>query len=146
MEQMRFRRLINDVYPEKRVKEIAASYDVVDGPNSEGEMFTRPGVITDPFPNPYPNAEAARFANGGAMPPDLSVMASARKRGPDYLFALLTGYGEPPEGIKLRPGLYFNNYFPGGSISMPPPLEDGMIDYEDGTPATVSQMVIYLVI
>ncbi|KAK1938477.1 putative cytochrome C1 precursor protein [Babesia divergens] len=140
MQYLRFRHLVNEVYPERRVKQLAEEYDIEDGPNDEGEMFTRPGILTDAFPSPYPNAEAARYANGGAIPPDLSLMASARKNGPDYLFALLTGYCEPPEGIELRQGLYFNNYFPGGSIAMPPPLEDGMLDYEDGTAATVSQM------
>ncbi|AFZ81186.1 cytochrome C1 precursor, putative [Theileria equi strain WA] len=140
MKYTKFRHMVNEVYPEQRVKEIAAEYDVVDGPNDQGEMYTRPGILTDAFPDPYPNSEAARYANNGAIPPDLSLMAAARKTGPDYLFALLTGYCDPPEGIELRSGLYFNSYFPGGSIAMPPPLEDGMVEYEDGTPATVSQM------
>ncbi|KAK2198290.1 bifunctional Cytochrome c-like domain/Cytochrome c1/Cytochrome c-like domain superfamily/Cytochrome c1 [Babesia duncani] len=135
-----FYQLSNEVYPERRAKQIAAEYDVVDGPNEIGEMYTRPGILSDPFPSPYPNIEAARYANNGSIPPDLTLMSSARKFGPDHIFGILTGYCDPPEGIELRQGLYFNNYFPGGSIAMPPPLEDGMIDYEDGTPATVSQM------
>lgn len=140
MEQLHFRHLVNEVLPEKRVKQIAASYDIVDGPNDEGEMFTRPGILTDAFPACYPNDEAARYANGGALPPDLSLMAAARHNGPDYMFALLTGYRDPPEGVELRPGLYYNTYFPGGAIAMPPPLMDDMIEYEDGTPANASQM------
>lgn len=140
MEQLQFRHLVNEVYPENRVKQIAASYDIVDGPNDEGEMFTRPGILTDSFPKPYPNDEAARYANGGAMPPDLSVISSARHNGPDYIFSLLTGYRKAPEGVVLRQGLHYNTYFPGGSISMAPPLMDDMIEYEDGTPCNVSQM------
>uniref|UniRef100_A0A3B0MY60 Cytochrome C1, putative n=1 Tax=Theileria annulata TaxID=5874 RepID=A0A3B0MY60_THEAN len=137
---IKFRHLVDEVYPLQKVKEIAAEYEIEDGPNDQGEMFTRDRIPTDPFPAPYPNSEAARFANNGAIPPDLTLMASARKHGPDYIFSLLTGYSEPPEGFDVREGLHFNNYFSGGSISMAPPLEDGMIEYEDGTPATVSQM------
>lgn len=140
MQQLHFRHLVNEVLPEKRVKQIAASYDVLDGPNPEGEMFSRPGILNDAFPSPYPNEEAARYANGGAAPPDLSVYAGAKHGGADYFFALLTSYRDPPVGMELRPGLYYNTYFPGGAIAMPPPLTDECIEYEDGTPATVSQM------
>jgi ubiquinol-cytochrome c reductase cytochrome c1 subunit len=140
MESSCFRHMTNTVYPERRVKEIAASFDVMDGPNDSGEMFERPGGPLDAFPSPYPNEAAARYANNGSVPPDLSLIAAARHGGVDYLFALLTGYREPPAGIKLRSGLYYNTYFPGGAISMPPPLENGQIEYEDGTPATKTQM------
>jgi len=141
MKQLHFRHLSNFVLPEKRMKEIAASYDVVDGPNDEGEMFTRPGILVDAFPSPYPNEEAARYANGGANPPDLSVYTTAKHEGVDYIFALLLGYRDPPAGIEVRDGLYYNVYFPGGLIGMPNPLHaDGLVDYEDGTPCTKSQM------
>jgi len=140
MKQLHFRHLKNLVLPEERMKQIAASYDITDGPNEEGEMFERPGILTDAFPAPYPNEEAARYANGGALPPDLSVYTSAKHEGVDYIFSVLTGYRDPPEGVELRAGLYYNTYFPGGAIGMPPPLADGAIEYEDGTPATVSQM------
>eukprot|EP00747_Dinoflagellata_sp_TGD_P103823 gnl/TRDRNA2_/TRDRNA2_169086_c0_seq4.p1 gnl/TRDRNA2_/TRDRNA2_169086_c0~~gnl/TRDRNA2_/TRDRNA2_169086_c0_seq4.p1 ORF type:complete len:310 (-),score=54.42 gnl/TRDRNA2_/TRDRNA2_169086_c0_seq4:109-948(-) len=141
MKQLHFRHLVNQVLPERRMKEIAASYDIVDGPNDEGEMFERPGILTDAFPSPYPNEEAARFANGGANPPDLSVYTTAKHEGVDYIFALLTGYRDPPAGVEVRSGLYYNPYYPGGLIAMPPPLStDGQIEYEDGTPATKSQM------
>lgn len=119
-------------------------------------MFTRPGNLLDPFPSPYPNEEAARFANQGASPPDLSQQAAAHHGGCDYIMSLLTGsttrsrysngssslvgYRDPPAGVSLRSGLYYNTYFPGGAISMPPPLNDGAIEYEDGTPAVASQM------
>jgi len=141
MKQLHFRHLVNQVLPEKRMKEIAASFDVVDGPNDEGEMFTRPGILVDAFPSPYPNEEAARYANGGALPPDLSVYTTAKHEGLDYIFALLMGYRDPPAGIPCRDGLYYNIYYPGGLIAMPPPIHaDGLVDYEDGTPATKSQM------
>lgn len=141
MKQLHFRHLVNQVYPEKRMKQIASSYDVVDGPNDEGEMFERPGILTDAFPSPYPNEETARYANGGALPPDLSVYTTAKHEGTDYIFALLNGYRDPPAGIECREGLYYNTYFPGGLIGMPPPLTtDGQVEYEDGTPATRTQM------
>lgn len=101
------------VYPEARVKQIAASYDMWDGPNEEGEMFQRPGILTDTFPLPYPNNEAAAYSNGGAIPPDLSIFTAARHEGVDYLFSMLTSYRDPPYGIHLRAGLYYNSYFPG---------------------------------
>jgi len=141
MKQLHFRHLVNQVIPEKRMKQIAASFDVVDGPNDEGEMFERPGILTDAFPSPYPNEESARYANGGALPPDLSVYTTAKHEGVDYIFALLISYREPPFGVNARQGLYYNPYFPGGLLAMPPPLSsDGQVDYEDGTPATRTQM------
>merc|ERR1719379_1695591 len=140
MKQLHFRHLVNQVLPEKRMKEICVNYDVTDGPNDEGEMFTRPATLGDAFPSPYPNEEAARYANNGACPPDLSVYTTAKHDGTDYIFALLQGYREPPAGIELRAGLYFNPYFPGGAIGMPPPLQPGALEYEDGTPATPTQM------
>lgn len=140
MKQIQFRALVNSVYPEQRMKDIAKEFDVVDGPNDEGEMFSRPGILTDAFPSPYPNEEGARYANGGALPPDLSVYTTAKHEGLDYIFALLLGYRDPPAGISIRDGLYYNTYFPGGVIGMPPPLHsDGLLDYEDGTPSTRSQ-------
>jgi len=140
MKQLHFRHLVNQVLPEKRMKEIASTYDVQDGPNDEGEMFTRPAILQDQFPNPYPNEEAARYANNGACPPDLSVYVTAKHEGTDYIMALLLGYRDPPAGVELRAGLYYNPYFPGGAIGMPPPLQPGALEYEDGTPATTSQM------
>eukprot|EP00455_Lapot_gusevi_P037499 TRINITY_DN41_c0_g1_i2.p1 TRINITY_DN41_c0_g1~~TRINITY_DN41_c0_g1_i2.p1 ORF type:complete len:299 (-),score=134.84 TRINITY_DN41_c0_g1_i2:294-1190(-) len=137
---LRYRHLQGVTHDEEGVKALAAKADVVDGPNDQGEMFTRPGRPTDGFPSPYPNDEAARFANGGALPPDLSLIVKARHHGQDYLFALLTGYYDAPAGVNLRQGLYFNPYFPGGAIAMPPPLLDGAVDYPDGTPNSASQM------
>ncbi|RXG68718.1 cytochrome c1, heme protein, mitochondrial [Armadillidium vulgare] len=100
----------------------------------------RPGRLSDTFPSPYPNEEAARFANSGALPPDLSLITLARHGGEDYVFALLTGYCDPPAGINLRDGLYYNPYFPGGAIGMAQALYNETIEYSDGTPAYASQL------
>lgn len=121
------------------MKSMALEAEIEDGPNEEGEMFTRPGKLSDAFPSPYANEAAARFVNGGAYPPDLSVMTKARHDGQNYLFALLLGYKEPPAGVEVREGLYYNPYFPGGAIAMPKMLADEGTDYDDETPATESQ-------
>jgi len=98
------------------------------------------GKLSDYLPSPYPNEEAARYANNGAYPPDLSLIMKARHNGPDYVFALLVGYKDPPAGIAARETQYYNPYFPGAWIGMPPPLNDGAVEYDDGTPATATQM------
>ncbi len=172
--------------------------EIVDGPNDEGEMFDRPGRLSDALPAPYANEQArgggtcggtyggggggldvaraaavvvvsvaaaalpsllssppsphptpphlhhppqqaARFSNGGAYPPDLSLICAARPNGQNYVFALLMGYKEPPAGISVREGLYYNPYFQGGAIAMPRMLNDGGVEYDDGTPASSSQ-------
>lgn len=137
--QLYFRNLVGVAYTEEEVKEMAAELEVTDGPNDEGETFERPGRLSDPLPRPYANEEAARFANGGAYPPDLSLMTKARHDGQNYVFALLTGYRDPPAGVSVRQGLYYNPYFPGGAIAMPKMLVDGGTEYDDGTIATESQ-------
>ncbi|XP_031285068.1 cytochrome c1-2, heme protein, mitochondrial isoform X1 [Pistacia vera] len=140
MSLISYRDLVGVAYTEEETKAMAAEIEVVDGPNDEGEMFTRPGKLSDRFPQPYANEQAARFANGGAYPPDLSLITKARHNGQNYVFALLTGYRDPPAGVTIREGLHYNPYFPGGAIAMPKMLIDGAIEYEDGTPATESQM------
>lgn len=135
-----FRNLQALGYNEDQVSAIAADFQVEDGPNDEGEMFMRPAVSSDPWPSPFPNEQAARVANGGALPPDLSLMAEARPNGPTYIYHLLTGYAEPPADADIPPGKYYNEYFTGHQISMPPPLSEGVVEYADGTPATVEQM------
>jgi cytochrome c1 len=110
---------------------------VADGPDDKGEMFQRPGRPSDPFRSPFTNEQQARAMNKGALPPDLSVIAKARPGGPDYIYALLTGYKEPPEGFQLTEGMHYNAAFPGHQIAMTPPLSDGVIEYTDGTPKTV---------
>jgi cytochrome c1 len=136
---------------------VAAEYKIKDGPNDQGEMFERPGRVADYFPPPFPNEQAARLSNGGAYPPDLSVMAKARtyergfprflldvvtqyqEQGVDYIAALLKGYDKAPEGMEMPAGTMYNKYYPGHSIKMPPPISDGQVSYDDGSPATVEQ-------
>lgn len=141
MELIHFRDLIGVTHTEEQAKALAGSFEMVDGPNEEGEMFERPGKLFDPFNSPYANPEAGRSANNGALPPDLSCISKARHSGPDYIFHLLTGYGkEVPAGHTVGAGLHFNPYFDGGAIGMAAPLSDGQVEYEDDTEATVSQM------
>lgn len=135
-----FRTLVGVTHTEEQIKKIAESYEVTDGPNDTGEMFQRPGKLSDQFPSPYRNEEEGRSANNGAYPPDLSLMVKARHDGIDYIVALLTGYVEPPAGKVMLPGLHYNPYFPGGAIAMGKQLSDGQVEYEDGTPATETQM------
>jgi ubiquinol-cytochrome c reductase cytochrome c1 subunit len=104
-------------------------------------MFQRPAKAADRMPSPFANEQAARAANNGAYPPDLSLIIEAREGGADYMYALLTGYRDPaPEGVTMNPGMYYNEYFPGHQIAMPPPLMDDRVTYADGTQATLSQM------
>ena len=124
----------------EEVKAIAASYDVEDGPNSEGEMYERPGRPSDHFVNPYPNDNAAIAANGGAYPPDMSVLAKARTGGANYIYSILMGYEEKPAGFVLDEGVYYNKYMDGNKIKMMSPLSDDLIEYTDGTNATQAQM------
>ena len=124
----------------EQVKAIAANFEVTDGPNSDGEMFTRPGRPSDKFVSPYPNIEAATAANGGAYPPDMSVLVKARKGGADYIYAVLMGYTEPPPDFQLEEGVYYNKYMDGNKIKMSNPLSDDLVTYADGTKATQAQM------
>ncbi|KAI8834040.1 cytochrome C1 family-domain-containing protein [Chytriomyces cf. hyalinus JEL632] len=140
MSLISWRNLVGVSHTEAEVKEMAAEYEYEDGPNDQGEMFKRPGKLSDRFPVAYPNEEAARAANGGAYPPDLSCIVKARHGEEDYIFALLLGYTEPPPGISIRDGLHFNRYFPGGAISMARAVYDEVVDYEDGTPNNASQL------
>uniref|UniRef100_A0A7S1TQH4 Cytochrome c domain-containing protein n=1 Tax=Phaeomonas parva TaxID=124430 RepID=A0A7S1TQH4_9STRA len=140
VEGIAFRNLVNVIFSEKQAKKLAESYEIEDGPNDEGEMFERPGKLSDYIPGPYANEEAGRAANGGALPPDLTLITKARPNGTNYVFSLLTGYVDPPEGKAMLPGLHYNPYFAGGAIAMPAPLTDGAVEYEDGTEATASQM------
>ena len=126
---------------EDQIKAIAAEFEVTDGPNDEGDMFQRPAKPSDRFVMPFANANAARAANNGALPPDLSLIVKARKGGADYLHALLTGYKEePPAGVKLSEGMNYNVYFPGNQIAMAPPVADDAVEYADGTTATADQI------
>ncbi|RIA81572.1 cytochrome C1 family-domain-containing protein [Glomus cerebriforme] len=140
LDRIAWRNLVGVSHTEDEVKTMAEEFEYSDGPNDEGEYFQRPGKLSDHMPRPYPNEEAARAGNGGALPPDLSLMIKARHGGADYVFSLLTGYFDPPAGVEIREGLNYNPYFPGGAISMARLLFDGVVEYDDGTPATTSQM------
>ena len=124
----------------EEVKAIAAQFEVTDGPNEDGEMFTRPGRPSDKFVSPFPNAKAAAAANGGAYPPDMSVLVKARKGGADYIYSLLMGYEEAPAGYELDDGVYYNKYMPGNKIKMAEPISDGIVEYIDGTETTKAQI------
>ena len=127
-------------FPIIQAKAIAASFEVVDGPNADGEMFTRPAKLSDKFVLPYENEKAAQAANGGAYPPDMSVLVKARGGGVDYIYSLLQGYEDAPSGVTLDEGVHYNKYMYGNKIKMSAPLSDGIIEYGDGTVASVEQM------
>ncbi|MET3794193.1 cytochrome c1 [Aquamicrobium terrae] len=159
MDLVAFRTLEDLGYSEAQVKAFAAEYTIEDGPNDDGDMFERPGLPSDHFTSPFPNHQAAAAANGGAAPPDFSLIAKARgvergfptfifdiftqyaENGPDYIYSLLTGYDEePPEGMEIAEGTHYNPYFIGGkSLAMAPPLSDDQVTYDDGAPQTVDQ-------
>jgi ubiquinol-cytochrome c reductase cytochrome c1 subunit len=158
MDLVAFRTLEHLGYSEEQVKALAAEYTVMDGPNADGDMFERAALPSDHFPSPFANAAAAAASNNGAAPPDLSLIAKARgvergfplfvfdiftqyaENGPDYIYSLLTGYEEPPAGMEIAEGTYYNPHFIAGkSLAMAPPLSDGQVTYDDGTPGTVDQ-------
>ena len=145
-------------FTEAQAKVIASEYEVMDEPDEAGDMFERPGRLSDHFPSPFPNVEAAKASNNGAAPPDFSLLAKARavergfptfifdiftqyqESGPDYIYGLLTGYTDAPEGTEVSEGTYYNpNYIGGNALAMSPPLYDEQIEYTDGSPQTVDQ-------
>ena len=127
-------------FSDQQAKIIASQFEVTDGPNSEGEMFTRPARLSDKFVGPYVNEQAATAANGGAYPPDMSVLVKARHGGADYIYSVLMGYEDPPLGIILDDGVYYNKYMSGNNIKMAKPLSAGAVEYADGTDASEEQM------
>jgi len=143
VQHLSYRNLSEKGGPEFSIEEakaIAAQFEVEDGPNSDGEMFMRPARLSDKFAKPYPNVQASTAANGGAYPPDMSVLAKARPGGADYIYSLLLGYEEAPAGFELDDGVYYNKYMPGNKIKMSAPISDGLVEYADGTQATTAQM------
>jgi ubiquinol-cytochrome c reductase cytochrome b/c1 subunit len=144
-------------FSEAQVRVIAAEYQISDGPDDTGDMFQRAGRLSDRFPPPAPNEQALRARFGGALPPELSIITKARgyevglpgglldffrqyqEHGVDYLYALLTGYENPPADVKLPATLFWNKYFPGHQTAMRKPLTDGLVEYSDGSPQTVAQ-------
>lgn len=158
MNLVAFRTLEDLGYSEDQVKAFAANYEVEDGPNAEGEMFTRTAVAADYFPSPFPNEEAAAYANNGAPPPDFSLLAKARyvergfpqfifdiftgysESGPNYIYSLLTGYEEPPHGKEVAEGTHYNPYYiAGAALAMAEPISDEQVTYDDGAPETQDQ-------
>ena len=143
IQHLSYRNLSEKGGPEFLVEEaklIASQFEVEDGPNTDGEMFMRPGRLSDKFVNPYPNVEASTAANGGAYPPDMSVLAKARAGGAAYIYSLLLGYEEPPTGFELDDGVYYNKYMPGKKIKMSEPISDGIVEYSDRTESTKKQI------
>ena len=127
-------------YTNDEIKVIAADYEVLDGPNDDGEMFEREARPSDKFVGPYENDKIARLANNGAYPPDLSLIVKARADGANYLYSLLNGYKEFPDNFEASEGMYYNEFYPGNQIAMPSPLMDDIVEYSDGTEATQSQI------
>jgi ubiquinol-cytochrome c reductase cytochrome c1 subunit len=137
------------------VKALAAEMQVPDIDTETGDDITRPAVPADRFPSPYKNDYAARAGNGGALPPDMSLLAKAREGGPAHIFSIVTGYQEPPKGLKVGPGQHYNPYMagdlssywsgdkehvpPGGFIAMPQPVKGGQVTFDDGTKSTLEQ-------
>jgi len=140
VKHLAFRDLTEIGYSEDEVKGIAAQVQVTDGPNDSGEMYQRPGRPSDPIPGPFANDQAARAANNGALPPDLSLITKAREGGADYVYAIMTGFKDAPAAMKMNPNMNYNEYFAGHQIAMPPPLNQDQVKFADSTPATVPQM------
>ncbi len=139
MDHLAYRNLSALGYNDDEIKAIAADYSRMDGPDDEGEMFERPMRPSDNFKNPYANEKQARYANNGALPPDMSLITKARVGGANYLYGLLTGYVEPPEGFEISEGQHYNAVMAGHKIAMAAPLSDDVVAYEDGSPTTVDQ-------
>ncbi len=143
LRRVAYRNLTEIGFSEDEVKQIASEVLVSDGPNDDGEMFDRSGLPSDKFVGPYANEQAARSSNGGALPPDLSLIIKARHDGANYVYSLLTGFVDAPDNFPLASGKSYNPYFEGRQISMPAPITDDVqVDYRDGTYATKEQMVI----
>ena len=134
-----YRNLAEIGFSAEEVKAIAAQAQVTDGPNDAGEMFQRPGRPSDPIVRPFANDNAARAANNGALPPDLSLITKAREGGPHYVFKVLTGYRDAPADVKMGQGMQYNVEFPGHQIAMPPPLADDSVTFTDGTKAVLPE-------
>jgi ubiquinol-cytochrome c reductase cytochrome c1 subunit len=140
LNRVAFRTLTDVGFSEAEVKTMAAEYTVTDGPNDDGDMFERPARPSDKFPAPYANEKAARAAQNGAYPPDLSLIVKSRQDGANYIYSLLTGYEDAPADVTVPEGMHYNPYFAGHLIAMTSPLKEGAVDFQDGTSASVDQM------
>jgi ubiquinol-cytochrome c reductase cytochrome c1 subunit len=140
LNQVAYRNLIEVGFNADEIKAIAEQYEVTDGPDDNGDMFQRAARPSDTFVAPFANANAARASNNGALPTDLSLLAKAHPRGANYIFAILTGYKDPPDDVELGDGMDYNPFFSGTQIAMAEPLFEDAVEYSDGTQATVEQM------
>ena len=140
MKLIAFRNFADLGYDDSEIKALAAQYEIQDGPNDDGEMFMRPGIPADRMPAPYPNDNAARAGNNGALPPDLSLIAKARPNGPNYLYSLLSSYDDAPEGKEVPDGMYYNAAYPGHLIAMPQPLYGDDVEYVDGSATSIDAL------
>mgnify|MGYP001201500744 FL=1 len=127
-------------FSKEQAKIIASQFELTDGPNNDGEMFTRQARLSDNFVGPYTNDKEAAASNGGAYPPDMSVLVKARQGGASYIYSVLLGYEDPPAGMSLDDGVYYNKFMSGKKIMMAQPLSEGIVEYSDGTSATEEQM------
>ena len=139
MDLLHYRDLAGIGLDPAQVKAIAAGVTVPSGLDDQGNPKEGPATPADQFKSPFPNEKAARAANNGAAPPDLSLMVNAREGGANYVYGILTGFVPPPKGFKVQEGLYYNKVYPGHQIKMPPPLQNGTVDYTDGTSNNLDQ-------
>ena len=140
MKLIAFRNFADLGYNAAEIKALAAQYEVQDGPNDDGEMFMRPAIPADRMPSPYANDNAARAGNNGALPPDLSLIAKARPNGPNYLYSLLSSYGDAPDGEGVPDGMYYNAAYPGHLIAMPQPLYGDDVEFSDGAATSIEAL------
>ena len=140
MRLLHYRDLTGIGLNEEQIKAFASNFTVPSGLDDAGAPKEGPATSASQFRSPFPNEKAARAANNGAYPPDLSLIVNAREHGANYIYALLTGYAEPPAGFAMQDGMYYNRMYPGHQIAMPKPLDDGKVSYVDGTPTSVDQM------
>jgi ubiquinol-cytochrome c reductase cytochrome c1 subunit len=140
MQYLHYRDLAGIGLTDEQIKGIAAAVTVPQGLNDQGEPKEGPATPANQFRSPSPNDTAARAAHNGALPPDLSLIVNAREGHADYVYAILTGYADPPPSFQMQDGMNYNKYYPGNQIAMPQPLQDGRVTYADGTPTTVEQM------
>jgi ubiquinol-cytochrome c reductase cytochrome c1 subunit len=139
MKLLHYRDLSGIGLDEDQVKAVAAGFTVPLGLDDQGNPKDGPGTPASQFKSPFANDQAARAANNGALPPDLSLIVNAREGGPNYIYGILTGFAPPPSGFKMQEGMNYNKMFPGHQIAMPPPLQDGTVEYAEGAPNTLNQ-------
>jgi ubiquinol-cytochrome c reductase cytochrome c1 subunit len=139
MQMLHYRDLSGIGLSAEQIKAIAAGITVPSGLDDQGAPKDGPATPASQFKSPFANEKAARAANNGALPPDLSLIVNAREGGPNYIYGVLTGYAEAPSGFKMQDGMNYNKMYPGHQIAMPQPLQDGTVEYIDGVPNALPQ-------